>query len=80
MATLISYSLARSVVSPQFICFGINFSVTWNNGSLIHFSKDKDPNQRQVYRTRKVLSLILIFFIELFFTSKTYCTKDEVFN
>lgn len=38
---------------------------TWITRSLIHFSKQRGPNKRQACRIKKVLSLVLFFFLLL---------------
>ena len=36
---------------------------TWITRSLIHFSKQRGPNKRQACRIKKVLPLVLFFFL-----------------
>ena len=39
------------------------YQFTWITRSLIHFSKQRGPNKRQACRIKKVLSLVLFFFL-----------------
>lgn len=59
-AALTSYAIAGSVGAPKSFYLGIDFSITWINGSLIHVSKQIATQKSQTQRI-KALALTLGF-------------------